>query len=294
MNIFRKPSEKLSIQKCLLRDMYKLASMGVNMSKEEYLCMLQLCLADNISIESLIEVMTTPLMIRDAYPIEEREKLHFFRHLISMMLVDRKYSKDKIEYCEYIGNLLGYDKEFMTQMIVSQVGYIPISYFVFVGNQEFSDNLLIGDMRTIFNTAEHGVEYINKEYKTLSKEGRIEALIFCLTFHVDINDASYSRKEDKLVLADECLRILNEYLLYNTDISDTIAFINNRVIIYQHLRKDIDPHMIKTLFYDYPCCIDAPDKYHVSSIIDAKDIQLLEELKKICEDLCLYFYGVPF
>ena len=34
MNIFRKPSEKLSIQKCLLRDMYKLASMGVNMSKE--------------------------------------------------------------------------------------------------------------------------------------------------------------------------------------------------------------------------------------------------------------------
>ena len=62
-------------QLCKLRDLYLLAKLDGELSKEEHLWLLQVCLKENISNKLLAKVMSNPWVIRDFYPTEEKEKL---------------------------------------------------------------------------------------------------------------------------------------------------------------------------------------------------------------------------
>ena len=137
---------------CKLRDLYLLAKLDGELSKEEHLWLLQICQKENISNKLLAQVMNNPWVIRDCYPIEEKEKLHYFHQLVTMMMIDGKCTKDEITFCEHVGYLLGYNKEMMSKIVAVNGQANPtwewaaLSYFatmesVNIGGQEIANNL---------------------------------------------------------------------------------------------------------------------------------------------------------
>ena len=293
---------KLSSQPklCKLRDLYLLAKLDGELSKEEHLWLLQVCQKENISNKLLAKVISNPWVIRDFYPTEEKEKLHYFHQLVTMMMIDGKCSKDEIVFCEQVGCILGYNKEMMTKIVVANgkanptwewaaLSYIANMESVNIGGQDIANNLKTDEVQSLFDKAMQGVEYISNKYKKLSKEGEIEALIFCSTFLVELR-SDYSNTLDKSLLSDRYFLELHDHILCNADVDDIVALVNNRVELYHHLKQDESQlYKMKVILFDYPCCLDALER--ASKNVGMQDYGMMLLCHDIIKDMDNY-YGI--
>lgn len=111
----------------------------------------------------------------------------------------------------------------------------------------------------LIKIAERGVERLNSTYKSLSKDGESEALIFCTTCLINLptdyeNTLDLDKKEDRYFL-----------LLHDKIVPDNIEFLNSRIKFYTNERKKLrtqsnyTPMFIFNAFYMNPMC-EHPDK----------------------------------
>ena len=111
----------------------------------------------------------------------------------------------------------------------------------------------------LIRIAERGVERLNATYKSLSKKGKSEALLFCTTCLINLptdydNTLDLDKKEDRFFL-----------LLHDKIVPDNIEFLNSRLRFYTNERKKLrtqsnyTPMFIFNAFYLNPMC-EHPDK----------------------------------
>lgn len=111
----------------------------------------------------------------------------------------------------------------------------------------------------LIKIAERGVERLNSTYKSLSKDGKSEALIFCTTCLINLptdydNSIDLDKKEDRYFL-----------LLHDKIVPDNIEFLNSRIRFYTNERKKLrtqshyTPMFIFNAFYMNPMC-EHPEK----------------------------------
>lgn len=106
----------------------------------------------------------------------------------------------------------------------------------------------------LITIAERGVERLSSTYKSLSEDGRSEALLFCTTCLINLptdydNTLDLDRKEDRYFL-----------LLHDKIIPDSVDFLNSRIEFYTDERKKLrsqshyTPMFIFNAFYMNPMC----------------------------------------
>ncbi len=106
----------------------------------------------------------------------------------------------------------------------------------------------------LITIAERGVERLSSTYKSLSEDGRSEALLFCTTCLINLptdydNTLDLDRKEDRYFL-----------LLHDKIIPDSVDFLNSRIKFYTDERKKLrsqshyTPMFIFNAFYMNPMC----------------------------------------
>lgn len=111
----------------------------------------------------------------------------------------------------------------------------------------------------LIKIAERGVERLNSTYKSLSKDGKSEALLFCTTCLINLptdydNTLDLDKKEDRYFL-----------LLHDKIVPDSIEFLNSRIRFYENERKKLrtqsnyTPMFIFNAFYLNPMC-EHPEK----------------------------------
>jgi hypothetical protein len=120
----------------------------------------------------------------------------------------------------------------------------------------------------LIKLAEKGVERLNSTYKSLSEDGRSEALLFCTTCLINLptdydNTLDLDKKEDRYFL-----------LLHDKICPDSVEFINSRIKFYTNEKEKLrtqshyTPMFIYNAFYMNPLC-EHPDKlseFHESPI----------------------------
>lgn len=106
----------------------------------------------------------------------------------------------------------------------------------------------------LIRIAEKGVERLSSTYKTLSEDGKSEALLFCTTCLISLptnydNTIDLDKKEDRYFL-----------LLHDKILPDSIEFLNSRIRFYTDERKKLSteshytPLFIYNAFYMNPMC----------------------------------------
>lgn len=106
----------------------------------------------------------------------------------------------------------------------------------------------------LIKIAEKGVDRLSSNYKSLSEDGKHEALLFCTTCLINLptdyeNTLDLDKKEDRYFL-----------LLHDKIVPDSVNFINSRIKFYTNERNKLltqshyTPMFIYNAFYMNPMC----------------------------------------
>ena len=115
----------------------------------------------------------------------------------------------------------------------------------------------------LFAIAKEGVRMIEREFRSLSREGYAEALIFCSAYLIDLG-TEHQNTIDLDIFEDRYFLLLADEVLCKSSVDNNINYINSRVGFYdledsRCWMPTYTPMFVYNAFYLNPGC-ESPDK----------------------------------